>query len=62
MIRTGEEETTTLNKVSSMSESSFRYLITFSNSVGLPIEGFEEEIMELLQRLELQKKGKKGKC
>ena len=62
MIRTGEEETTTLDKVSSMSESSFRYLITFSNSVGLPIEGFEEEIMELLQRLELQKKGKKGKC
>lgn len=40
-----------------VTEDCFRKLASFSN-VGLPIDGFEEEILELLRRLELRKKRK----
>ena len=43
-----------------MSKASFNKLAAFSNFVGHPMESFEEEIINLLQRLELRKKGMKG--
>lgn len=39
-------------------EDSFNKLVSFSHFVGLPIDDFEEEILELLRRLELRKKRK----
>ncbi|RVW98539.1 hypothetical protein CK203_026780 [Vitis vinifera] len=41
-----------------MHESSFSKLASFNKFVGLLVDGFEEDIMALLQRLELRKKGK----
>lgn len=37
---------------------SFSKLASFSKFVGLPIDGFEEEILQHLRRLELTKKWK----
>lgn len=39
-------------------KDSFNKLVSFSHFVGLPIDDFEEEILELLRRLELRKKRK----
>ena len=41
-----------------MHESSFSKLASFNKFVGLLVDGFEEDIRALLQRLELRKKGK----
>lgn len=41
-----------------VTEDCFRKLASFSKFVELPIDGFEEEILELLRRLELRKKRK----
>lgn len=56
----GEEECLASERDLDVSEGSFRRLLTFSKSLGLPVEGCEKEIMELFRRLELRKKRKKG--
>ena len=55
-----EEKRSALARDSVVSKASFNKLAAFSNFVGHPMESFEEEIINLLQRLELRKKGMKG--
>ena len=53
VFRTGEEECLASERDLNVSKDNFKRLLTFSNSLGLLVEGREKEIMELFQRLKL---------